>query len=421
MASFVPLRSAPDGTPDWRPPRQHSRRRLLQSLLAGGLGATVSGAQGLDWLHNLGEGTPSEVHLLSQPVTVPHDFAGLHMHRWPVGTPPSPAPSFGYGAVRSHDFDGAAWYRIHLARQQYDWSRLDRWVAVHAAAGKTLVYTLYGTPAWIAERSDQRDLYGHQGGAAPPRDLEALTEFVTALIQRYNGDGRRRLHVIETWNEPHFDNRSDGFWWGSAAQLVAVGRAAYKSAKQVDPGVRVLSPGFVGDLAGALSLRLPLLVEAERSPVYQYLTSPDGHGGVGSRWCDGLAFHTYNVPPRGENAGYLLGIRKLQTMLTMMKLSLPIFNTELGFTATDPFHQLTPMQQGASLRRVAAVQAALGVRALFFYAFDDDLVGNPSRYPEVARAIGDVNVLLAGKLLQQVTLQTDGRVEIVTSERTLQW
>ena len=402
------------------PPRR-SRRFVLRAGIASGLSAAACTAQKLSPLSWFTPGDPAETLLLTRPLTVPHDFAGLHAHRWPVGNPPSPAPVFDYGAARSHDFDGAAWNRIHLAPGRYDWSALDRWVEVHAAAHRTLVYTLYGTPAWLAQQPTKPDLYGRHGGASPPRDLAPLDAFITALAQRYNGDGRRRVHFIETWNEPAFDQRGEGFWWGSAAQLVSVGRTAKLAASKIDPGIRVLSPGFAGDLSGALSLQLPVFAAAKRSAVYRYLAAPDGHGGVGSEWCDGIAFHTYNVPAQGNNAGYLLGIRKLQKMLSMMGVHLPIINTELGFTPEDEFHQLSPRQQGVALRRIAAVQAAHGVQALFFYSFDDDLIGNPSVHPEVAQALGDVHQLLAGKTLQQVTLQDSGQLKVVTSEHTLLW
>ncbi len=393
----------------------------MQTLLASGMGVATRKAHALLRPSLLDRSASLEIPLVAAPVFVPRDFAGLHAHRWPVGTPTSPAPTFGYGAARSHDFDGAAWYRIHVAPNRFDWSALDQWIEAHAAAHRTLVYTLYGTPAWLAEQPGRLDLYGWPGGASAPRDCPALSDFITALVHRYNGVGRRRLHFIETWNEPHFDERDEGYWWGSASQLVRVGRTIHLAAKKVDPGIRVLSPGFVGDLSGAMSLQFPALAAAKRSSVYQYLTASDGFGGVGSQWCDGVAFHTYNVPSDGENSGYLLGIRKLQKMLALMQIQLPLVNTELGFTPDDVYHQLSPRQQGALLRRIAAVQAALGVQALFFYAFDDDLIGNPSVHPEVAQALGDVHSLLAGKTLQQVTLQPSGQVKIVTSERTLLW
>lgn len=397
-----------------------SRRRALVCLTSGiVLGAGECSKHG--WLAPVEAVIAVPEELVREPVKVPHDFVGMHAHRWPAGSPASAPPSYAFGAARSHDHDGVSWNLVHKGPGSYAWEALDRWVAVHAAAGRTMIYTLYGTPAWLAQPNEAVDLYGRPGGASPPRDLLPLGDFVAALLHRYNGEGQRRIRFVETWNEPHFDGSSRDFWRGTADQLVAVGRTVHTAAKAIDPGVRVLSPGFVGDLTGALSLSLPLLASARRSSLYQYLTASDGHGGVGSKWCDGIAFHTYNAPAQGENAGYILGIRKLQTMLGLMQIKLPLYNTECGFIRPDPFHQLTPADQATQLKRLAVIQAALGVQGLFFYSHDDDLVGNPSKHPEIARAIHELHNVLAGKMLHQVTLSPDGATRVVTDAGAFAW
>ena len=63
---------------------------------------------------------------MSGPVYVPTTYAGMHAHRWPGGS--SPAPTYGYGTVRSLNYDpadnlGVLWYAIHKAEQQYDEER----------------------------------------------------------------------------------------------------------------------------------------------------------------------------------------------------------------------------------------------------------------------------------------------------------
>ena len=286
---------------------------------------------------------------------------------------------------------------------------------------RTLIHTLYGTPAWLADSVEHRDLYGRPGGAAPPRDLLHLEEFVRALVTRYNGDGRRRISFIETWNEPHFDHNYEDYWWGTAAQLVALGRVLYRTAKEVDPGIRVLSPGFVGSLAGAWSPAAPALEAAEGSSLYQYLVAADGHGGVGSRWCDGIAFHCYNAPLEGPNASYVMEIARLRNLLSVMRISLPLYETEFGFTAAHGFHQLPRNEQARTLRRCAALHAGFGLKGMYFYSHDDEFVGNPSLHPEVAEAIGDVHAMIAGQRLNQVTLLANGGVEVTTAKRSFIW
>ncbi len=103
---------------------------------------------------------------MTAPVAVPTTFSGLHSHRWPVGS--SPAPTYGYGTVRSLNFDpnddlGILWYGINKADGQYDWSKMDQWVQTHYSAGKQLVYSLYGTPAWCSSNT-RRERHVQPGG-----------------------------------------------------------------------------------------------------------------------------------------------------------------------------------------------------------------------------------------------------------------
>ena len=164
-----------------------------------------------------------------------------------------------------------------------------------------------------------------------------------------------------------------------------------------------------------------MLSSARRSPAYQYLTASDGHGGSGKDWCDGIAIHTYNAPLRGDDAGYGTGIARVRKMLALMQITLPLYNTECGFIAPHPFHDLTPDGKGLQLKRLGAVQAALGVQSLCFYSHDDDFVGNPSQHPEVARAIDDLHRSVAGATLHQVTLTADGATRVVTDSGAFTW
>lgn len=163
--------------------------------------------------------SPSPRTLLTKPVQVPPDFIGMHFHRWPSGKPLSPGPTYGFGATRSHDYaglpHGVFWSSIHLGPGIFDWTALDLWVATHAAQGRTLIYTVYGTPAWVTSAPQQPDPYGHPGGSSPPRAVAPLHDFITALVQRYNAR-QTRIQFLEIWNEPHFERVKAEFWWGTA-------------------------------------------------------------------------------------------------------------------------------------------------------------------------------------------------------------
>lgn len=354
--------------------------------------------------------------LLKAPVQVPSNFAGIHFHHWPQGNPPSPAPTYGYGTVRSHDY-GIAWDNIHTAPGKFQWDRMDGWVQTHAPAGKTLIYTVYGTPAWASSRNTVKDAYGFMGAGAPPSDMSALNDFVQALVSRYNGKGPRKIQFVEIWNEPHFLQNDRGFWWGTAAQLADVGRTIAKAAKASDPGIKILSPAFDGLPEGHLTFTTTGIPAGLR----QYLGTRDTTGAAPAQWFDAFAVHTYNANITDPVHGIEGTLLQLKETLSHFNISVPIYTTETGYTEQSSFNSMPVEQQASMLRRQAAVQAALGVKALCFYSHDDAFCGNPSKNPPIAAAINDVHTHLAGATLRQVSVLPSGQVSVVAGSSAFTW
>ena len=361
-------------------------------------------------------------NLLGTTIVVPKDFLGMHFHRYPEGKPLSPAPSYSYGAVRSHDYagkddQGVRWSSLHVAPHTFRWGPLDTWIASHSRYNRTIIYTLYGTPRWLAKHSEIADDYGSLGGCAPPKDLAAVSEFIVALLTRYNSKDKR-IQFIEIWNEPAFHQDLHSFWTGSAAELAAMGKAIYQTAKAVDPTIRILSPGFNRFGTGGLSeLTLP-----DENAIYEYLSAPDGAGNIAGRWCDALAIHTYEARIVDASHGIEGLLARIRRMLKLLGLNLPIYNTEIGYEQKGSDFAHSDLAGKASLlRRQAAVQAALGVRGMYFYSHDDDLVGDPSRHVEIAHALDEINSRLAGKTLRQVTILGNGKVRVESTDGTFVW
>ena len=360
--------------------------------------------------------------LLTQPVQVRPDFIGMHFHRWPSGTPVSPAPTYGFGATRSHDYAGLPhgifWSSIHQGPNTFDWSAMDLWVNTHAAQGRTLLYTVYGTPDWVTSAPQLKDPYGRPGGSSPPRALQPLHDFITALVKRYNAQ-QTRIQFLEIWNEPHFEQVNAQFWWGTAEQLATIGRTIYQAAKAVDPKIRVLTPGFIAGatvpLTGDFRLAGMPSETARTGSLYQYLTASDGAGGTGAHWCDGVGFHSYNPHFGSPTQGLEKEVPLLKRLLVTMGLNKPLYMTEVGFFPTSDFAHSSVADKATTLQRLAVTVAALGVQTMYFYAHDDEYIGNPSKNPPLAEAIGLLNQRLPGKTLQQVTIQPDGAYLVSTS------
>lgn len=347
-------------------------------------------------------------------------LVGMHFHRWPQGSPLSSAPSYGFGTVRSHDYDpnnpGVRWFQFNIADGAYDWTSFDAWVGAHALAGRRLIHTIYGTPGYL-KTSNTLDPYGRPGGASPPADsgsgFPAVQAMVTALINRYN-DGTsqgRKIWGVEVWNEPNFAGVESGFWWGTAAQMVDMARAVTIGRNaSVDPGVKVLSPGFVdGNFNRGGILDTFLSTESAMAP-----------GTYGADWYDETAVHIYGRgydwtwKDRTEVA--VSGLKK--TLATYPAAAgRPWHVTEQGTGGAldgvvSPWLAFRPDQKGLWQARHVVLQGIMGAKSVCLFSHDN-LAGADFREPTWAAPINRVHEELAGKTVTHAVVRADRTFELI--------
>jgi hypothetical protein len=303
--------------------------------------------------------TPS---LRSIAAPVQKTLFGLHIH-FLHRQPPTPWPTAPFGAWRLHDVTGAKWFQLESASGVPDFRLLDRYVELGASHGVELLLTLGQTPGWAASNGSAS--VGADKGdfrAQPPR-LSAWHDYVQAVATRYKG----KIPAYEIWNEPNLKM----FYDGTPEQLVELTREASQVLKTVDPAVVVVSPSFTAIYG------LPALEKFLKAG--------------GGKYVDVIAYHFYgrayggspeeNIPP------IVKGIRDLQAKYGLSDK--PIWNTETGYCIenpakpTDPdklnsFHcsQLLPVDRAAAyLARSYILSAWLGVDRLYWYGWDNDVMG----------------------------------------------
>lgn len=296
-----------------------------------------------------------------EPVVVPPDFIGLHSLRYPInhGGPADPPPSVSFGTVRIHDGPNTSWAEIHKSPGVYDWSDLD---AVIAEFGdKSIIYPLRSTPTWASSDVSKNDPYGVAGGGAAPSDLAHISDFVVALITRY----QRKIKYIELWNEPAFSGAGNTFYWQSAQSLVAVSCAIVDAARSVDPAVKFLSPSII-EGTGVLE--------------YNWLSAVDpASGRRGIDIIDGFSVHLYEVHSVSDSYDYIFGVKK--SAMIKAGHQVPIYVTECGFAGSydrQAYDDFCALDSNGRKRRMAiqlASLAALGVKSVCIYAYSGDSTG----------------------------------------------
>jgi len=252
-----------------------------------------------------------------------------------------------YGAV-GHPIR-LAWPYIETSRGNYDFSLYDQYAAIapKEAAGKVAVMdlTLGITPAWaVANQSTCRGLNGGVTGCqAPPDNPQDWKDFITALMQHYNGTTAPHIKYYEIWNEWDANGAQNGFWSGTASQLVQLQTAACSIIHGADSFSMVLTPSTVG-AAATPNDQAP-------SDLQNYFNAggtqcPGGPGGL----IDGVTFHgnlgvasltPFPLPGEGCtlsgcNGNIVEITNSYRQVLNLNGLqNTPLFDTEGGFESAN--------------------------------------------------------------------------------------
>jgi hypothetical protein len=286
-------------------------------------------------------------------------YFGIHLHRADTATA---WPFARFGSWRLWDA-GVDWAKLEPARGQWRFEKLDRLMALAEAHGVEPMLTLGVTPTWAAARPDEPFVYG-AGGASEPRDLADWENYVRTVANRYKG----RLHYFEIWNEPKYGDiepTKGAFFSGTAKNLVDMACAARRVAREVDPDMRIVGPGFTG--AGD---RLERFLKAG-----------------GGQCIEVVGFHFYTATPE-KMRERILDVR--QIMQHQGVGHLPLWNTEQGYEVVGPraripgnlgFEVADEATEAAYIARSLVLGADAGLSRFYFYSWERllDKAGPPKK------------------------------------------
>jgi hypothetical protein len=247
-------------------------------------------------------------------------------------------PKISYG-VMGHPVQ-LVWETSEQTKGVFDFSTFDSLVAVAPTDtnGTALIdLTLGMTPGWATSQQSTctTESSGAVGCTAPPDNIQDWIDFITAMMNHYNGVNAPHVKYYELWNEA---DPNSTYWTGTAAQLEALAAAAYPIIKQ-DSNSFVLSPSMAGNVYSTGPY-------ATMSFLTDYLTAG------GSQYADIAAFHgfiadmtlvPYPLPTQpcsatdntcgGSITAQVTAYRQVMDQNGMT--GKPLFNTEGGFEGAD--------------------------------------------------------------------------------------
>jgi hypothetical protein len=303
-------------------------KRIARSLLVFGLVLSTAAAQPL--------------RLDAPPQPVPESYFGMHMHGIVVPRPytkrVTPWPDVPFGSWRLMDAY-VKWYELEPKKGEFNFTRLDQYVAIAREKNVKVLLPLVGSPSWASARPAEMEGGNPAGSAAEPADTEDWRNFVRTVATRYKG----QIEAYEIWNEANEKN----FWTGSVDQLVDLTREAFQIIKRVDPGALVVSPSCT----------------VETGP--QYLDDFLKKGGGKSVDVIGYHFYVRANPPEA----IVDMAKRVEDIVRANQVDKPVWNTEMGWPAPKPF----PSDElgAAYVARVLILAWAAGISRFYWYAWDN--------------------------------------------------
>lgn len=283
------------------------------------------------------------------------DYFGLHIHRADQGTA---WPAVPFGSWRLWDA-AVSWDRLEPQPRQWDFSRLDRYVAMAALTRTDVLMPLANTPRWAAARPDEPSGY-KPGNASEPADLGHWDRFVQAVGERYKG----RIRYYEIWNEP--DDKTH--FTGSLPVLIEMTCRAHRILKQIDPDIRIVSPATAGG-GGHIDFLDRFLAQ-------------------GGKACVDVIAHHFYVPRLGPEA-MVPHIRQVRAVMERHRLGhLPLWNTESGWWIENAdngpygnnvtrggWRMLSATEAADAVVKSLLLARGEGVDRFYWYAWDNGSMG----------------------------------------------
>jgi uncharacterized protein (TIGR03437 family) len=291
---------------------------------------------------------------------VPRTLFGMHINNLALpdsstdlGKDPAPPANVPYAGLRLHDA-GVTWAILEPSRGVFDWSRLDDYVQFAQQRNLDLVLTVEDTPQWASSQPNLTNCAYSQfgsGGCAMPQNIQDYVDFLSALVARYKG----HIQFYEGWNEANHGwnapnaqpatNKS--YFVGTDRDLLLLQQKLYQTVKAIDPSAQVISPSFVNGQQGVTDANTFL---ADGACSYF-----DIHG-----------FHYYvrGAPP--EAIPPL--VSQMQQTLALRSCSKPMWDTESGWNAPNPFPSLSAP---GFVARAYLLAWAAGLQRFYWYAYNN--------------------------------------------------
>ena len=239
-----------------------------------------------------------------------------------------------------------AWPYIETSRGDFDFSFYDQYAAIAPREGPNgivavMELTLGITPGWAkTDQSTCRTLVGGVIGCqAPPDDIQDWKDFITALVQHYDGSTSAQPYIkyYEIWNEWNVTDADNGFWIGPIDQLVALEQTACSIIHaHVLNFSLVVTPSTVGPAHTAADMAPKQLNQFLQAGGGNCIDAVSFHGNMGLMSLDPYPQPGEGCSGSGCNGSIVEIANSYRQVLNLNgPLNVPLLDTEGGFESAN--------------------------------------------------------------------------------------
>jgi hypothetical protein len=247
-----------------------------------------------------------------------------------------------------------SWRDLETSPGVFNFGPLDYLVATARAHGAKPMLVLGQTPRFHSSHPSWSGAYGK--GAATMPNLGSWKRYVATVGARYGS-----TVDYQVWNEPNVV----GYWRGTPAQMAKLTRITNGVLHRWAPKATVVAPSF------------PVRLAAQRSWISRYYARKTGGHKVAS-YVDVVSLNLY--PPKvGTPETSMTLLREMRRILAARGVHKPIWNTEINYGLIGNganARNISNRRQAANVTRTFVLNAANGVRRVYWYAWDLQGLGN---------------------------------------------
>jgi len=258
------------------------------------------------------------------------------------------------------------WGQIEETKGIYNWDNVDQYVARAQQQDFAILATIWPFASWDQAGWDVDDdgsvVFEEEMGRSrhKPDNMDAYQEFVTALVERYDGDGIDDIpglkFPIKHWeasNEPSMQDGFNTFFDGSPEDYLEILKATYQAVKAADPEAKVVQGGMAGMEPWMISFWEPILAEGQHY------------------------FDIANIHSIG--ASEVLNVPEFEKLLAKYGIDKPIWVTEAQHRAGMTLHgeELSLEQHAEVMVTSYVLSFAHGVDKIFYTTFRAPPSGDP--------------------------------------------